>query len=34
VKYSTKKATEEGLTPLTKDEFFEAPIYDEKNLPG
>ncbi len=33
VKYSTKAAVAEGLTPLTKDEFFAKPIYSEAQIP-
>lgn len=33
VKYSTKAAEAEGLTPLTKEDFFAKPIYSEAQLP-
>ena len=33
VKYSTKKAKDEGLDVLTKDDFFAKPIYNENDLP-
>jgi phi13 family phage major tail protein len=33
VKYSTEDAAAAGKTPLTKDEFFTAPIFDPTDLP-